>query len=179
MYVLVFNAERRHAVIADAIHLPLPGCPSIHVGIEWIQWIPATVFEAVLFGEALFSTFSSFARSAVWSKGSRIPLSEILFRNHILWFGSIAFFLIMNNLMVVGKTKIPWFSYSPFHAAMGIVTTRMLIDLYKAMDDTRPMNLYTWTSTVAEQQSPSIELSHSRPKIGRQTPTSVFSDSSV
>jgi hypothetical protein len=24
----------------------------------------------------------------------------------------------MNNLMVVGVTKIPWFSYGPFHAAM-------------------------------------------------------------
>jgi len=34
--------------------------------------------------------------------------------------------------MVVGVTKIPWFSYSPFHAALGILTTRMLINLRKA-----------------------------------------------
>ncbi len=39
-YILIFNAQRRQAVIADAIHLPLPGCPSIHSGIEWVQWVP-------------------------------------------------------------------------------------------------------------------------------------------
>lgn len=40
MYVLVYNAERRRAVIAQAVTLPLPGCPSIHSGIEWAQWVP-------------------------------------------------------------------------------------------------------------------------------------------
>ncbi|KIJ40401.1 hypothetical protein M422DRAFT_173732, partial [Sphaerobolus stellatus SS14] len=39
-WILVHNALRRHAVIAAAIHLPLPGCPSIHTGIEWAQWVP-------------------------------------------------------------------------------------------------------------------------------------------
>lgn len=40
LWILVHNAERRRAVIANAIHLPLPGCPSIHTGIEWAQWVP-------------------------------------------------------------------------------------------------------------------------------------------
>lgn len=40
--------------------------------------------------------------------------------------------LIFNNLMVVGVTRIPWFSYGPFHAAIGISTTRMLINVRKA-----------------------------------------------
>jgi len=39
--------------------------------------------------------------------------------------------------MVVGVTKIPWFSYSPFHAAMEIITSRMLISLYKSSMVTR------------------------------------------
>ena len=40
MWILSFNALRRREVIADAIHYPLPGCPSVHSGIEWAQWIP-------------------------------------------------------------------------------------------------------------------------------------------
>jgi hypothetical protein len=39
-YILIHNALRRAAVIADAVKLPLPGCPTIHSGIEWLQWIP-------------------------------------------------------------------------------------------------------------------------------------------
>lgn len=39
-WILIHNALRRHEVIASAIHLPLPGCPSIHSGIEWAQWVP-------------------------------------------------------------------------------------------------------------------------------------------
>lgn len=40
MWILVHNAQQRRAVIAYAITLPLPGCPSIHTGIEWAQWVP-------------------------------------------------------------------------------------------------------------------------------------------
>ena len=39
-WILIHNAQRRHEVIADAIHFPLPGCPSVHSGIEWAQWVP-------------------------------------------------------------------------------------------------------------------------------------------
>ena len=48
LWVLVHNAERRRAVIANAIHLPLPGCPSIHSGIEWAQWIPGMYMRSIL-----------------------------------------------------------------------------------------------------------------------------------
>jgi len=34
--------------------------------------------------------------------------------------------------MVVGVTKIPWFSYGPFHAALGVMTVRMLLHVHKA-----------------------------------------------
>ena len=40
MWILVHNTQRRAAVIADAKKLPIPGCPSIHTGIEWAQWVP-------------------------------------------------------------------------------------------------------------------------------------------
>ncbi|KAJ7805852.1 hypothetical protein B0H14DRAFT_3882646 [Mycena olivaceomarginata] len=43
MWILIYNHSRRASVIAGAIHLGLPGCPSIHSGIEWAQWVPVAV----------------------------------------------------------------------------------------------------------------------------------------
>jgi hypothetical protein len=40
MWILIFNHSRRASVIAGVIHLGLPGCPSVHSGIEWAQWVP-------------------------------------------------------------------------------------------------------------------------------------------
>ncbi|KAG6835679.1 hypothetical protein H0H93_015824 [Arthromyces matolae] len=150
LWVLIHNAQRRRAVIADAIHLPLPGCPSIHSGVEWLQWIPATVFEGVLFFFVLFKSLSTTATRAM--NKTRVSLYAILLRDNVFYFFSITVLLVFNNLMVVGVTKIPWFSYryafwfvlaaektndvlnkSPFHAAMGILTTRLLINLRKSM----------------------------------------------
>ncbi|KIY68933.1 hypothetical protein CYLTODRAFT_421165 [Cylindrobasidium torrendii FP15055 ss-10] len=129
-WVLVFNAQRRHAVIADAIHLPLPGCPSLHSGIEWVQWVPATAFEGVLFMFALAKTSMSTAHRVRRKK--KVSLLELLIRDNVLYFLGISILLVFNNLMVVGITKIPWFSYSPFHAAIGVLTTRMMLNLRKA-----------------------------------------------
>lgn len=132
-WILIHNALRRRAVIAEAIKLPLPGCPSIHTGIEWAQWVPATAFEGVLFGWALYKTLkSSLGR---WTSGVHISLYELILRDNLIYFSGIALILVFNNLMVVGVTKIPWFSYSPFHAAMEIITSRMLINLYKASSE--------------------------------------------
>jgi len=130
LWVLAHNAQRRRAVIANAIHLPLPGCPSIHSGIEWAQWIPATAFEGVLFLWAVHQTLQSTIRT--WHSESHQSLFSTIVRDNVLYFFGIACLLVFNNLMVVGVTKIPWFSYAPFHAAMEIMTSRMLINLYKA-----------------------------------------------
>ncbi|KIJ40402.1 hypothetical protein M422DRAFT_32257 [Sphaerobolus stellatus SS14] len=135
LWILVHNAVRRQSVIAQAIHLPLPGCPSIHSGIEWAQWIPATAFEGILLGWALFKTTkSSLGR---WQEGSEISIYSLILRDNLLYFFGITCLLIFNNLMVVGVTKIPWFSYSPFHAAMEIMTSRMIINLYKVASKTK------------------------------------------
>jgi len=133
-WVLVHNAQRRRAVIADAIHLPLPGCPSIHTGVEWLQWVPATVYEGILFGFALYKTLKSTASRVL--RGAKLSLYSLLLRDNLFYFFGIALLLVFNNLMVVGVTRIPWFSYSPFHAAMGILTTRMLLNIRKATKDT-------------------------------------------
>ncbi|KAH8822665.1 hypothetical protein DL96DRAFT_1470099 [Flagelloscypha sp. PMI_526] len=130
MGILIHNGMKRHSVIADSIHYPLPGCPSVHSGIEWAQWVPATCFEGVLFGFALFKTVRS-AGGRV-KTGRKISLYQLILRDNLAYFFAISVLLIFNNLMVVGITKIPWFSYSPFHAAMGILTTRMLLNLRKA-----------------------------------------------
>jgi len=129
-YILVFNHDHRAAVIADAIKLPLPGCPTVHSGIEWAQWVPATAFEGVL---CVLAVGKMCGETLVMLKKDRtLPLHTILLRDSLAWFVGISALLVFNNLMVVNVTHIPWFSYAPFHAAMGIMTSRMLISLRKA-----------------------------------------------
>ncbi|KAK6981548.1 UBA-e1-C domain-containing protein [Favolaschia claudopus] len=125
MWILVHNHSRRASVIADVIDLPLPGCPSVHSGIEWAQWVPATIFEGILFSFALFKTFERTV-SALRKEG-KVRLYRILLRDNILYFFGVAALLVFNNSV----THIPWFSYGPFHAAVGIMTSRMLINLRK------------------------------------------------
>ncbi|KAJ7794415.1 hypothetical protein B0H14DRAFT_3497009 [Mycena olivaceomarginata] len=127
MWILIYNHSRRASVIAGAIHLGLPGCPSIHSGIEWAQWVPATIYEGILFGFALFKTCETTISSL--RQDGTLSLYTILLRDNILYFSAL---LVFNNLMVVNLTHIPWFSYGPFHAAVGIMTSRMLINLRKA-----------------------------------------------
>ncbi|KAJ3717230.1 hypothetical protein DFJ43DRAFT_800311 [Lentinula guzmanii] len=134
IYILVHNAQRRRAVISTAITLPLPGCPSIHSGIEWAQWVPATIYEGILFGYALYKTIKS--QAARLRNGVHISLHTLLLRDNLLYFFSITCILVFNNLMVVGVTHIPWFSYGPFHAAVGILTTRMILNVRKAASRT-------------------------------------------
>ncbi|KAJ6450384.1 hypothetical protein C8R45DRAFT_1224115 [Mycena sanguinolenta] len=130
LWILIYNHSRRASVIANVIHLGLPGCPSVHSGIEWAQWVPATIYEGILFGFALYRTFENTLSS--FRKDGVVSLYTILLRDNILYFFGIAALLVFNNLMVVSVTHIPWFSYGPFHAAVGIMTTRMLINLRKA-----------------------------------------------
>jgi hypothetical protein len=100
-YVLIYNAMRRRAAIADVIHLPLPGCPSIRSGIEWAQWIPgwllefspiscgsfnltATAYEGVLFGFALYKTLGSTALRM--KEGRTVSLYSLIIRDNLLYF---------------------------------------------------------------------------------------------
>ncbi|KAJ7669123.1 hypothetical protein B0H17DRAFT_989749 [Mycena rosella] len=128
MWILIFNHSRRAAVIANVIHLGLPGCPSVHSGIEWAQWVPATIYEGILFGFALFKTFQTIILCL--RTDSALPIHTLLLRDNIMYFFGISVLLVFNNLMVVSLTHIPWFSYGfPFHAAVGIMTCRMMINL--------------------------------------------------
>ncbi|EIM82344.1 uncharacterized protein STEHIDRAFT_171293 [Stereum hirsutum FP-91666 SS1] len=159
MYVLVYNAERRRAVIAQAVTLPLPGCPSIHSGIEWAQWVPATAYEGVLFSFALWKTVKSTA-GRVRNK-ARVSIYELLLRDNLFYFFAIAAILVFNNLMVVGLTHIPWFSYGPFHAAVEILTCRMLVNLRRA-SMIHPFDEDTELTAISGTSSSSDD--HHRPK---------------
>ncbi|KAJ3542372.1 hypothetical protein NMY22_g3534 [Coprinellus aureogranulatus] len=124
--ILVRTSIGRSQVIAEAVHLPLPGCPVINSGPgKWAQWIPATVFECTLFGFALYSAISTRVRLR-----EKLSVNEVLISDNILYFFGITVLLLMNNLMTTHH--IPWFGYAPFHAAMGVMTTRMLMHLKKA-----------------------------------------------
>ena len=48
LWILVHNGLVRASVIAQAKSLPIPGCPVVHTGIEWAQWVPGTfVFNSL------------------------------------------------------------------------------------------------------------------------------------
>ncbi|KAF7313052.1 hypothetical protein MKEN_00990300 [Mycena kentingensis (nom. inval.)] len=125
IWILVFNHSRRAGDPA------LPGCAPRHPGIEWAQWLPATAFAGVLLASALTKTCESALTSL--QMGKRLSLYELLLRDNILYFSAIIVLLVFNILMVTGAIPhIPWFGYSPFHAALGISTSRMLINLRRA-----------------------------------------------
>ncbi|KAF7329613.1 UBA-e1-C domain-containing protein [Mycena kentingensis (nom. inval.)] len=94
-YILVFNYHRRSAVIASAIHLPLPGCPTVHSGIEWTQWVPATAYEGILFFLAVAKMFEETIVSL--RRDRTLPLHTILLRDNLLWFFGISAVLVFNN----------------------------------------------------------------------------------
>lgn len=129
--ILVVNAIRRPALIASAsaVGLPLPGCPVVNDDMKWMQWIPPTVFELILFVQALYKSYTS--TSARCKLYQRVSLEDILVHDHMLYFLGISSLLILNNMMVVSATRIPWFGLAPFHSAMGIMTCRMLLHLFK------------------------------------------------
>ncbi|KAF7288614.1 UBA-e1-C domain-containing protein [Mycena indigotica] len=165
-WILIYNHDHRAAIIANAIHLPLPGCPTVHSGIEWVQWVPATAHEGVLFVFALVKTGQS-VWALVWADGAAtgekkwtgkgrgyralLPLHTILLRDNVLYFFGVSVLLVFNNAWSVylplscfspqNVTHIPWFSYGPFHAAIGIMTSRMLINLRKAAAQENELNL--------------------------------------
>ncbi|KAK7448435.1 hypothetical protein VKT23_013698 [Stygiomarasmius scandens] len=157
LWILIHNAQRRRAVIADAIHLPLPGCPSIHSGIEWAQWVPATAYEGVLFIFALYKTLKS--TTGRLRRDAPLSLYSLLLRDNLLYFFAITCILVFNNLMVVGITHIPWFSYSPFHAAVGILTTRMLLNIRKASLTELVSSIPMHAKSVQNSSSNSVPMS--------------------
>ncbi|KAJ7584844.1 hypothetical protein C8J56DRAFT_949187 [Mycena floridula] len=128
--ILIRNAMVRKSLIEDVIALPLPGCPSIHSGLEWAQWVPAAGFEVILCGFALFKSI----RGIRDSNSFGLSLYAALVRDNLLYFLGITVILLFNNFMVLGITHIPWFSYTPFHAVVSILTTRMLINLRKTAE---------------------------------------------
>ncbi|KAF9483245.1 hypothetical protein BDN70DRAFT_342950 [Pholiota conissans] len=151
VWVLVQNAVRRSILIAQIVQLPRTGCPAINGGSQWAQWVPATGFEVILFGFAIAKCFiSSSARTKL---NERPSLIAILLRENILYFFAVTSVLIFNNLMVVGATKIPWFGFGPFHAALGIATSRLLIHLRKFSLDNLEYNPDHWTN-------PDMVISH-------------------
>jgi hypothetical protein len=129
LWILIVNSYSRKAVIAPFAKVPLIGCPVVSGGDQWSIWVPATVYEFVLFGFALYKAATS--STAGIKLNNRPSLTAVLLLQNILYFLIIGCILIFNILMVVGTTQIPWFGFGPFHASMGIATSRMLIHLRK------------------------------------------------
>jgi len=134
LWVLIIDANHRKSLIIGLVKLPLIGCPSINGGSQWALWVPATVYEFILFGFAVYkSIVSSTARVKL---NRRQSLMAVLLQENIIYFLLIGFLLIVNNLMAVESIGIPWFGFGPFHASIGIATSRMFIHLRKFSSET-------------------------------------------
>lgn len=111
LLILIHNGIDRASVIKTAKALPIPGCPVVHTGIEWAQWVPgaraaddthknteheclstATIYEGILFGEALYKTTGRVAKqlrmhnSAGKSAGGGKPLYNLVLQDNLLYF---------------------------------------------------------------------------------------------
>jgi hypothetical protein len=130
LWLMTIDAIHRNSVIKEFVQLPLPGCPTVNGGNnQWSLWLPAMFFEFVLFGFAIYRIVTSrFDRIKL---NKRQSLAAVLLNENVGYFFIVACLLIFNNLMAAGLMRIPWFGYGPFHAALGITTTRMLIHLRK------------------------------------------------
>ncbi|KAL1746505.1 hypothetical protein HDZ31DRAFT_81194 [Schizophyllum fasciatum] len=133
-YVLVTNVLQRARAIQHVLHLPLLGCPAIQTSTEWAQWLPATIFEGVLFGFVLYRSLRVNFRNLRAGRG--ISLYEVVIKDQIRYWVGVSTLLVLCNLMVVGTTKIPFFGFAPFHAGLGVSTTRMLLNVREAAERT-------------------------------------------
>ncbi|KIL64410.1 hypothetical protein M378DRAFT_11435 [Amanita muscaria Koide BX008] len=127
--IIIYNGVLRQSVIASAVHLPLLGCPVINGGIQWAEWVPTTIYESILFSFVLFKLFQQGLMD--W-RNNTVSMFNILIKDNMLYFFGVTFVLIFNNLMVAGKTHIPWFSLGPFYASLGIMTSRMVLHLHRS-----------------------------------------------
>jgi len=146
--IITYDGVLRKQLIADAVHLPLIGCPVINGGVQWAEWVPTTIYETILFSFALFKYLQRPGKLAI---GEDISMYNTLINDNMLYFLSVTFVLIFNNLMVAGKTHIPWFSFGPFYAFLGIMTSRMVLNLHRSQvtDDNLDVIVYdlNWTKS--------------------------------
>jgi len=127
--LLIVNAFHRTDIIEPFIGLPLLGCPLVNCSGHWTLWVPATVYEFILFGLAMYKAATS--STARIKLNHRPSLTAVLLQENLLYFLVIGCILTFNNITVVGLTSIPWFGFGPFHASIGIATSRMFIHLRK------------------------------------------------
>ncbi|KAL1728064.1 hypothetical protein EV714DRAFT_238390 [Schizophyllum commune] len=145
-YVLITNVLLREDAIKHVLDLPLMGCPAIQTATEWAQWLPATIFEGILFGFVLYRSFRINFRNLRAGRG--VSLYEVIIKDQIRYWVGVSTLLVLCNLMVVGTTKIPWFGFGPFHAGLGVSTTRMLLNIREAAERT-DYSIYLGTSPPA------------------------------
>ncbi|KAF8348819.1 hypothetical protein F5887DRAFT_1097461 [Amanita rubescens] len=158
--ILTDLAIGRQKAIKSAIRLTLIGCPVVNTPIEWSEWIPATIYEVILFGFALYKYVEVLDLSRLPAAKKVMILTRVLVNDNILYFFGVTIVLLLNNLEVSGKTKIPWFGYGPFYASLGIMTTRMLLHLLESTLKYDEVNI------VAADLDWTIDQNHDRLRFG-------------
>ncbi|KAF9524806.1 hypothetical protein CPB83DRAFT_860724 [Crepidotus variabilis] len=180
LWILVLNSKRRGQMIASAIHLPLPGCPTINGGTEWALWLSPMAYEFILFFFLIYKGYHSVA--VKMRLNHRMSLMSILLQQNAVYFLSVGGLLLFNNLMVISATKIPWLGWGlvitilfliqfsnhwysllasfdrPFHSALGIVTGRMLLGLRQFTEQNIFEDSNVSMSTINIAAKPSVPI---------------------
>ncbi|KAF9048783.1 hypothetical protein BJ165DRAFT_1057008 [Panaeolus papilionaceus] len=127
LWLLVSDTLRRskHMSLPTTAHFL--GChPTLNKGLQWELWLPATVFELVLFVQVLYKSICS--TSARIRLNKRISLAMFLLHDSLMYFFVVAWLLVM-NMVIIGSNRIPWTGFGLFHAGIGIGTSRMMIEI--------------------------------------------------
>ncbi|KAF9489108.1 hypothetical protein BDN71DRAFT_1531631 [Pleurotus eryngii] len=112
VYILVHNVSRTEALIADAVRLPPPGCPTIHVSTEWAPRYVSTAYEGILFSFAAYKAITN-AVHCQETQRKHISLYCLLVRDDLLYFLAVLCILVFNNLVVVPISRCSQNLYRP------------------------------------------------------------------
>ncbi|TEB18586.1 hypothetical protein FA13DRAFT_1745593 [Coprinellus micaceus] len=134
--LLVRGSIGRAEIIADAMRFPLLGCPAINHGPgKWAQWIPATVFEVFLLGFVVYKSIGALSMRAHLKVRASLnedygpPRTKQPHDNEV---HPVVWLRVRSDLRhLIVRRSSHLFHRRPFHAAMGIMTTRMLMHLKK------------------------------------------------
>ncbi|PPQ63567.1 hypothetical protein CVT24_004864 [Panaeolus cyanescens] len=85
MWLLICDTLQRGKVIGVPQNGPSVGChPTLNKGLQWELWLPATLFELLLFSQALYKTVISTSIRIRLNK--RISLAQFLLQDSLMYF---------------------------------------------------------------------------------------------
>ncbi|KAF9048785.1 hypothetical protein BJ165DRAFT_1462654 [Panaeolus papilionaceus] len=127
--ILAVSVRGRTPSLDEGYGASVPGCAVMREGIEWVQWVPAAIFEGLLFIQALCRSIAS-TTSRIQGKRN-ISLSAFIVFDSSCYFLVVTALLILTSITVASSAGVPWLGFGPLHAVVGISSARLLIQVPK------------------------------------------------